>query len=69
MNTSPLTWQKIDQIAAELGATEPARLKWRQRKVPHDWRIRIFEKLTEAGENVAFSDFDMLESNPGRIAA
>ena len=69
MNTSSLTWQKVDQVAAALGATEPARLKWRQRRVPHDWRIRIFEKLVEEGADIALSDFDALEANPGRIAA
>jgi hypothetical protein len=68
MSITNLTWQKVDQVASELGATEFARAKWRQRQVPHDWRIRIFERLTDDGENVRFSDFDALESTASKAA-
>lgn len=67
----PLTWKVVDDIAAELGVSESARLKWRQRAagVPAKWRIAIVQELMRRGVPVALSDFDTLESTPGRIAA
>lgn len=66
-----ITWKIVDDTAAELGASEAARLKWRQggRGVPSAWRIKIAEALMANGEPVALADFDALEPTPGRIAA
>lgn len=71
MPNTILTWKLVDDVAAELGATEASRLKWRQpgRGVPDAWRIRIYETLTERGEDVSFDGFSQLEVKPGRIAA
>lgn len=71
MSETTLTWRIVDTTAAELGASESARLKWRQRKrgVPADWRIRITQSLMARGIPIALSDFDLLPRNPGRIAA
>lgn len=39
------TWDRIDRVAAELGASREQRRKWRQRQhVPPAWRIKIFEE-------------------------
>jgi hypothetical protein len=66
-----LTWKIVDEIASDLGATEAARLKWRQpnRGVPSDWRGRIGDALRDRGWDLKFTDFDDLPANPGRIAA
>lgn len=66
-----LTWKLVDETAAELGASEAARLKWRQarRGVPAEWQIKIADALRERGVSVAFADFAALPPNPGRIAA
>ena len=66
-----LTWQTVDDIAAELGAKEPARLKWRQagRGVPPAWQLKITRALMERGVPVSLDSFADLETNPGRIAA
>ena len=55
-----LTWQLVDELADTLGAGKPARLKWRQRGVPAEWQIRIFEALKSRGHVVDFVEFDML---------
>jgi hypothetical protein len=66
-----LTWSLVDSVAAELGAAEPARMKWRQRGrgVPPIWQIRIVNSLMTRGVAVALSDFARLPETPGRIAA
>jgi hypothetical protein len=66
-----LTWQLVDAVAADLGATESARLKWRQRGrgVPPAWQIKIVGELMRRGVAVALADFATLEPTPGRIAA
>jgi hypothetical protein len=71
MAESTLTWRMVDDIAADLGAKESARLKWRQegRGVPPAWRIKITQALLSRGIPVALNDFELLPSNPGRIAA
>jgi hypothetical protein len=68
---SELTWKLVDEIAAEMGAGEASRRKWRQRQagVPSKWRIAITQDLMRRGIPVALSDFDKLETTPGRIAA
>lgn len=71
MSQSTLTWKLVDDIAADLGAGEAGRLKWRQRPagVPSKWRIAIAQELMRRGIPVALSDFDKLDQTPGRIAA
>jgi hypothetical protein len=71
MSESTLTWRMVDEVAAELGAKDHARLKWRQegRGVPPHWRIKITQSLLSKGVPIALNDFDTLPSNPGRIAA
>ena len=66
-----LTWALVDGVAADLGATEAARLKWRQkdRGVPAVWQIKIANELMRRGVPVALADFASLPENPGRIAA
>ena len=34
-------WAVIDRIAADLGVDENNRRVWRQRQVPHKWRLPI----------------------------
>jgi hypothetical protein len=69
MPENTLNWRVVDDIAAELGAKDYARAKWRQRGVPAEWKIRITQTLMARGVPVALSDFDRLAENPGRIAA
>ena len=47
----------IDQIGAELGASDAARAKWPQRGVPHKWRLPIMQKAAERGMSITVSDF------------
>lgn len=69
--TDHLTWKLVDETAAALGASDAARLKWRQagRGVPAEWRAKIADALRETGIDVRFDDFGTLPANPGRIAA
>lgn len=69
--TNHLTWQLVDAVAADLNASESARLKWRQqgRGVPAKWQLRIARELMTRGVPVSLGDFASLEPNPGRIAA
>jgi hypothetical protein len=60
MAETSLTWSIVDETAAELGAKQWARLKWRQRGVPADWKIKITQKLMSQGIAVALSDFDRI---------
>jgi hypothetical protein len=69
MSETTLNWRVVDDIAAELGAKREARLKWRQRGVPADWKIKVTQTLMSRGVPIALSDFDTLATNPGRIAA
>ncbi len=42
--TTP-NWDLIDQAAAALQVSAPARKKWRQRKaVPHKWRLPLIKQ-------------------------
>ena len=66
---SNLTWKLVDDTAAEIGVSQEARLKWRQRGVPPKWRIGILEVLMKRAVPVSLADFDGLELTPGRIAA
>ena len=66
-----LTWSLVDDAAAQLGAKESARLKWRQpnRGVPAAWQIKITRELMRRGVPVSLDDFATLPVNPGRVAA
>lgn len=66
-----LTWEIVDAIAAELGATDANRRKWRQtgRQVPDAWRIRIVNALKARGAVVEFSAFDDLPPRPGKLSS
>lgn len=66
-----LTWKLVDDIAADLGANEPARMKWRQagRGVPANWQIKIVRELMTRGVPASLDDFAKLPTNPGRLAA
>ena len=69
MSENTLSWHVVDTVAAELGAKDYARAKWRQpnRGVPAEWRIKITQALMARGVPVALSDFDNLPEKPGRI--
>lgn len=71
MSEITLNWRVVDDIAAELGAKDYARAKWRQpnRGVPPEWRIKITQELMARGVPISLGDFDRLPENPGRIAA
>lgn len=66
-----LTWKLVDEVAADLGAGESARLKWRQtgRGVPPVWQIKVARELMGRGVAVSLDDFSHLPENPGRVAA
>lgn len=38
------SWEKINRLGAALGVSEFARDKWRQRGVPHKWRLPMIER-------------------------
>jgi hypothetical protein len=69
MTSSTISWQLVDRTADALGATEPARRKWRQRGVPHVWRIKIVEQLMSEGVPLALGEFRKLELTSGEMAA
>lgn len=48
----------IDGLAKELGASEAARKKWRQRGVPYRWREEIRERAAVLGIAIARESFD-----------
>lgn len=60
-----LTWDVVDTVAEELGAQRWARLKWRQRGVPYEWRVKITQRLMSQGVPISLGDFDRL----GKLAA
>jgi hypothetical protein len=62
MSENTLNWRVVDDIAAELGVKAEARAKWRQRRVPPEWRIKITQALMARGVPVSLSDFDSLQS-------
>lgn len=47
----------IDRLAEELGVTPVARKKWRQRGVPHRWRLPIIERAAREGVELKGTDF------------
>lgn len=69
MQNNQLTWATVDSEAEALGVDAAARRKWRQRRVPFEWRLKIIESLARRGITVTADDFAALPLNPGRIAA
>lgn len=66
-----LTWETVEAIATDLGATRAQRRKWRQigREVPPAWRIRIAGELAARGVLVELSVFDDLPPRPGKLSS
>jgi hypothetical protein len=48
----------IDSLAKDLGVTAGTRKKWRQRGVPHRWRLPIIELAANRGVELSSADFD-----------
>ena len=69
MEQHSLTWTIIDRTAEKLGVSDAARKKWRSRRVPWEWRVKIAEELKTSGITVSLADFDDVEASPGRLAA
>lgn len=66
-----LTWETVEAVATDLGATRAQRRKWRQigREVPPAWRIRIAGELAARGVLVELSAFDDLPPRPGKLSS
>lgn len=47
-------WAAIDALAASLGVSRSARLKWRTRGVPYRWQIRL---TVESKGSISLHDF------------
>lgn len=52
------TWALIEAYAAELGVNAEARKKWRQRGVPHRWRLPLVNLASERGQQLDAAAFD-----------
>lgn len=62
MVNDQLTWELVDAVAADLGAKDEARRKWRDRGIPADWRIKIAQQLEIGGRAFTASDFDAFDA-------
>lgn len=51
-------WKLIDEIAAELGVDANVRRVWRQRHVPHKWRLPILREASKRGLEIDESAFE-----------
>ncbi|HTF79247.1 MAG TPA: hypothetical protein VK620_33905 [Bradyrhizobium sp.] len=51
-------WTIIDRAAEALGVKPESRKKWRQRGVPHRWRISI---IRQTGGAIAAEQFEAFE--------
>jgi hypothetical protein len=69
MEHPALSWSLINQAAETLGVSEAARKKWRSRRVPWEWRIKIVAWFGERDVTIALSDFDRLDALPSQKAA
>lgn len=58
----------IDECAKALGASEAARKKWRQRGVPHRWRLPIIELAAARGVELCSADFERVRPPAGAAA-
>lgn len=54
--TIPEKWTAIAEHAERMGAGKWQIQKWRQRGVPHKWKIKIFEASNGA---ISFADMDV----------
>jgi len=63
MDTPDTKFEMIDRIAAQLGAGEWARRKWRARGVPHKWRLPIIQA---SGGMVTAGDFEARHEEPAQ---
>jgi hypothetical protein len=53
----------IDLLAADLGVSEEARKKWRQRgAVPHKWRLPLIDLAAKRGIIISQSDLTSLRA-------
>ncbi len=52
-------WSIIESLAAEEGISEAALAKWRQRGVPHRFRLPFMTKAAERGLNLDPIAFDI----------
>jgi 2-oxoglutarate dehydrogenase E1 component len=57
MSRSSQDWQAIDKFAKRLGASAAARAKWRQRGIPHRYRLALLRMAEEAG--LAWTEADL----------
>jgi len=46
--------------AEEMGASHEARKKWRQRRVPAEWKLRLMERAEIMGLRLRSQDLDRL---------
>jgi hypothetical protein len=54
-------WKLLRKIARELGVSDKAFFKWRERgRVPHKWRIPI---IRHSGGYVSLSSFDAISED------
>jgi hypothetical protein len=53
--TESLDWTIVDRAAEALGVTKDSLKKWRQRGVPHRWRIPL---IRQTGGIIAAEQFD-----------
>ena len=65
-----LDWETVEALAgrAEAPPSESALLKWRQRRVPFEWRCLLIEIAKKDGRKLHYRDFDSLPK-PGRRKA
>jgi hypothetical protein len=63
MNKTPDTlWERIDTTAATLGVKYDARRKWKERGVPHRWRLPLIQA---SGGHLTANDFDRPRNDGG----
>ncbi len=51
-------WPVIDELATSLGVSANNRRVWRQRGVPHKWRLRMARAADKNGLNLPDQAFD-----------
>ena len=59
-------WKLIDDLAAELGVDPNVRRVWRQRHVPHKWRLPILLRAEKQGLRLNIKAFDKKRAK-GRV--
>ena len=51
-------WETIDELAKRMGVGDHARHKWRQRGVPHRYRLPLLERAQQLGKTLTKDDFE-----------